>query len=46
MERVLEPDGCLVIGAMESLNGICPQFESKRHLRSVFYQVRTGPART
>jgi chemotaxis protein methyltransferase CheR len=46
MERALEPGGCLVIGAMESLNGICPQFESKRHLRSVFYQLRTGPART
>jgi hypothetical protein len=39
MERALEPKGYLVIGAMESLNGICPQFESKRHLRSVFYQV-------
>lgn len=41
VERALEPGGYLVIGAMESLNGICPQFESKRHLRSVFYQVRT-----
>jgi chemotaxis protein methyltransferase CheR len=41
MERALEPDGYLVIGAMESLNGICPQFESKRFLRSVFYHVRT-----
>ena len=41
IERALEPDGYLVIGAMESLNGICPQFESKRHLRSVFYQVKT-----
>ena len=40
IERALEPDGYLVIGAMESLSGICPQFESKRHLRSVFYQVR------
>jgi hypothetical protein len=29
-----------VIGAMESLNGICPQFESKRHLRAVFYQAK------
>ena len=46
IERALEPGGCLVIGAMESLNGICPQFESKRHLRSVFYQVRTGLPRT
>jgi hypothetical protein len=25
---------------MESLNGLCPQFEPKRHLRSVYYQVR------
>jgi chemotaxis protein methyltransferase CheR len=40
IERALEPHGYLVIGAMESLNGICPQFESKRHLRSVFYQVK------
>lgn len=36
----LDQDGYLVIGAMESLNGICPQFESKRHLRSAFYQVK------
>jgi len=42
MQRALEPDGYLVIGAMESLNGICPQFESRRHLRSVFYQVNSG----
>jgi len=40
MERALEPDGYLVIGAMESLNGLCPQLESKRHLRSVYYQAR------
>ena len=46
MERALEPGGYLVIGAMESLNGICPQFESKRHLRSLFYQVKTAPPRT
>ena len=46
MERALEPDGYLVIGAMESLNGICPQFTSTRHLRSVFYQVRTGLPQT
>jgi chemotaxis protein methyltransferase CheR len=41
IERVLERDGFLVIGAMESLNGICPQFDSRRHLRSTFYQFRT-----
>ncbi|MBZ5728844.1 MAG: protein-glutamate O-methyltransferase CheR [Acidobacteriia bacterium] len=38
IERTLERDGYLLIGAMESLSGICPQFESKRHLRGVFYQ--------
>ena len=40
MEHALEPNGCLVIGAMESLSGICPHFESKRHLRAVFYQLK------
>ena len=40
MERAMEPNGYLVIGAMESLNGLCPQFESKRHLRAVYYQVK------
>lgn len=38
----LEPEGCLVIGSMESLAGLCPQYESKRHLRSVYYQVKTA----
>jgi len=46
IERVLEPNGYLVIGAMESLAGICPQFESKRHLRSVYYQVKPDSRRT
>jgi chemotaxis protein methyltransferase CheR len=40
IERALEPGGYLLIGAMESLNGLCPQFEPKRHLRSVYYQVK------
>jgi len=40
IEQRLENDGYLVVGSMESLSGICPQFESKRHLRSVFYQVK------
>jgi chemotaxis protein methyltransferase CheR len=44
MERALEPGGSLVIGSMESLNAIAPQFESKRHLRAAFYQVRSVPA--
>jgi chemotaxis protein methyltransferase CheR len=38
----MEQDGYLVIGSMESLSGMCPQFESKRHLRSVFYQLRSA----
>jgi chemotaxis protein methyltransferase CheR len=40
IERALEPNGYLVIGAMESLNALCPQFEPKRHLRAVYYQVK------
>lgn len=40
----MERDSSLVIGSMESLTGICPQFEAKRHLRSVFYQL-TQPSR-
>jgi len=38
---VLAPDGYLIIGSTESLTGICPQFEPQRHLRSVFYQIKT-----
>lgn len=39
----LTPDGYLIIGSMESLNRISPQFESNRHMRSVFYQLtQTG----
>ena len=45
MERALEPDGCLLIGSMESLSGVAPQFESKRHLRSVFYQRTPAAAK-
>jgi chemotaxis protein methyltransferase CheR len=39
--KVLEADGYLVIGSTESLLGTCPNFEAKRHLRSVFYQPKT-----
>ena len=38
--RCLEPGGYLIIGATESLTNFCPQFESKRYLRSVFYQLK------
>jgi chemotaxis protein methyltransferase CheR len=37
---VLEPDGFLVIGSTESLTGVCPRFIPKRHLKSIFYQLR------
>jgi chemotaxis protein methyltransferase CheR len=38
--NVLASDGCLIIGSTESLTGLCPQFEAKRYLRSVFYQLK------
>ena len=37
---VLEPDGYLLVGATESLTGVCPRFVPKRHLRSVYYQLQ------
>ena len=37
--NVLKPDGYLIIGASEYLAGVCPRFESKRYLKSVFYQL-------
>jgi chemotaxis protein methyltransferase CheR len=36
----LEPDGFLIIGSTESLTGVCPQFVPKRHLNSIFYQLK------
>ncbi|NLD35403.1 MAG: protein-glutamate O-methyltransferase CheR [Desulfatiglans sp.] len=38
---VMAPDGYLIIGSTESLTGICPQFEPQRHLRSVFYTLKS-----
>jgi chemotaxis protein methyltransferase CheR len=40
LRRCLSPDGVLIIGATESLSGLCPEFESKRYLRSIFYQLK------
>lgn len=37
---ILEPDGCLIIGATESLTGVCPRFRPKKHLRTIFYQIK------
>jgi chemotaxis protein methyltransferase CheR len=40
--NVLEPDGYLIIGSTESLNGISSVFESKRYLRTIYYQLKTA----
>jgi chemotaxis protein methyltransferase CheR len=42
--RSLARDGALIIGSTESLTGLCPEFESKRYLRAVFYQKKEGSA--
>ncbi len=38
--RCLAKDGCLIIGSTESIGGLCPEFEPKRYLRTVFYQLK------
>jgi chemotaxis protein methyltransferase CheR len=38
--NALEPDGYLIIGSTESLTGVCSRFIPKRHLKSIFYQLR------
>lgn len=38
ISQILKPDGSLIIGGTESIATICPAFESKRYLRSIFYQ--------
>ena len=35
----LVSDGYLIIGSSESLLGICPRLQPRRHVRSVFYQM-------
>ncbi len=40
ISRLLEPDGYLIIGSTKSISGISTAFESKRYLRSVFYQLK------
>jgi chemotaxis protein methyltransferase CheR len=44
IEQRMDGNGYLVIGSMESLSSISPQFESKRHLRSVYYQIKSAAA--
>ena len=38
--KYLAKDGCLIIGSTESITGLCPEMEPKRHLRSVFSQCK------
>ena len=37
---ILAPDGYLIIGSTETLTGVCPRFEPKRHIRAIFYQLK------
>jgi chemotaxis protein methyltransferase CheR len=37
---VLEHDGSMVIGSTETIQGLCPQYESQRYHRSVFYRLK------
>jgi len=38
--KCLAKDGCLIIGSTESISGLCPEFEPKRYLRTVYYQLK------
>jgi chemotaxis protein methyltransferase CheR len=38
--KCLAKDGSLIIGSTESIAGLCPEFEPKRYMRSVFYQFK------
>lgn len=40
LDRSLDRDGALIIGATESITGLCPEFEPKRYLRAVYYQKK------
>ena len=35
--HILARDGALIIGATESITGLCPEFEPQRYQRAVFY---------
>jgi chemotaxis protein methyltransferase CheR len=40
--KCLAKDGCLIIGSTESIAGLCPEFEPKRHLRGVYYSLKNS----
>lgn len=37
--QTMARDGALIVGSTESLTGLCSEFESKRYLRAVYYQL-------
>lgn len=39
IKKMLAPDGYLIIGSTESISVICPEFQSFRYMRSVYYQL-------
>ncbi len=38
--RCMAKEGSLIVGATESIAGLCPDLEPKRHLRAVYYQAK------
>jgi chemotaxis protein methyltransferase CheR len=40
--EAMTPDSYLIIGSTETLSGVSPRFESQRHLRSVFYRLKSS----
>lgn len=44
LARSLAPHGSLILGATETIGTCCPELESRRHLRTVFYQRQVSPA--
>jgi chemotaxis protein methyltransferase CheR len=38
--RILDPEGALIIGSTESITGYDSHYESKRYLRTVYYQLK------
>jgi chemotaxis protein methyltransferase CheR len=40
--QAMAPEAALIIGSTESITGLCPQFEARRYLRTVFYQKKAA----
>lgn len=37
----LDPQGALVVGSTESIASLCPIYQSNRHLRSIYYSLKS-----